>query len=70
MEEPQPATLTTTVSTSAASKVSISARAYRCASASRPECMLSAPQQRCRDGATTSQPSAPSTRAVAALTCG
>ena len=41
-----------------------------CASASRPLWTLSAPQQPCRRGITTSQPSAASTRAVAALTSG
>ena len=70
MAEPQPAALTTTWSTPAASKVSMAALANAWASASRPACRLRAPQQPWVDGATTSQPSAARTRAVAALTSG
>lgn len=68
--EPQPAALTTTASTSAASKVSMTCRANRTASGSRPACADSAPQQPCRRGATTSQPSLVSTLTVAAFTSG
>src|SRR5215218_10399807 len=70
MAEPQPAALTTTWSTPAASKVSMAALANAWASASRPACRLRAPQQPWPAGATTSQPSAARTRAVAALTSG
>ena len=45
MAEPQPAALTTTWSTPAASKVSMAALANAWASASRPACRLRAPQQ-------------------------
>ncbi len=45
-------------------------RANCAASATRPECSDSAPQQPCDRGMITSQPSAASTRAVAALTAG
>jgi hypothetical protein len=70
IDEPQPAAFTTTCSTPARSKVSMSRRAKPCASASRPLCTLSAPQQPCAGGTTTSQPSAASTRIVAAFTSG
>src|SRR3954454_14457253 len=70
MLDPQPAALTTTVSTPAASKVSMVARANRAASSSRPLCTDNAPQQPWAGGTMTSQPSAASTRAVAALTPG
>src|SRR6266508_1974180 len=59
MAAPQPAALTTTSSTPAASKVAMASLANACASASRPACRLSAPQQPWPAGATTSQPSAP-----------
>jgi hypothetical protein len=52
------------------SKVSISRRANPCASASRPLCTLSAPQQPCPAGISTSQPSAARIRTVAELTSG
>ena len=70
MAEPHPAELTTIASTAACSKVAIVRRAKAAASASRPECSDSAPQQPCPRGMITSQPSAASTRAVAAFTCG
>ena len=70
MAEPQPAELTTIVSTPARSNVSIVRRAKAAASASRPECSDSAPQQPWLRGMITSQPSIASTRAVAAFTCG
>jgi hypothetical protein len=50
--------------------VAIVRRANRTASLARPVCSDSAPQQLCRAGMTTSQPSAASTRAVASLTPG
>ena len=68
--DPQPAELTTIASTPAASNVSIVRCANLTASAARPECSDSAPQQPCERGMITSQPSAASTRAVAALTRG
>ena len=70
MAEPHPAELTTTASTPACSNRAIVRRAKAAASASRPECSDSAPQQPCPRGMITSQPSAASTRAVAAFTCG
>ena len=70
MAEPQPAELTTTASTPACSNMAIVRRANALASASRPECSDSAPQQPWPRGMITSQPSAASTRAVAALTRG
>ena len=68
--DPQPAALITIASTpaSAGSNASMKRRASASASVSRPECIISAPQQPCAWGITTSQPSAASTRAVAALT--
>src|SRR6185437_1241443 len=68
--DPQPAELTTIASTPAASNVVMVRCANRMASSARPECKESAPQQPCPRGMITSQPSAASTRAVAALTCG
>ena len=56
-------------STPACSNTSIARRAKARASGSRPACSASAPQQPCARGATTSQPSAASTRTVASLTC-
>ena len=70
MAEPHPAELTTTASTPACSNRVIVRWAKAAASASRPECSESAPQQPCPRGMITSQPSAASTRAVAAFTCG
>ncbi len=70
MAEPQPAELTTIASTPARSNVSIVCRAKATASASRPECSDSAPQQPWPRGMITSQPSVARTRAVAAFTCG
>ena len=68
MAEPQPAAFTTTVSTPASSKTSMVDLAKRIASSSRPAWPESAPQQPCPAGTTTSNPSAASTRAVAAFT--
>src|SRR5262249_40290289 len=68
--EPQPAELTTIASTPARSNVAMVRRANPAASEARPECSDSAPQQPCPAGMMTSQPSAASTRAVAALTAG
>ncbi len=68
--EPQPAELTTIASTPACSNVAIVRWAKAAASASRPECSDSAPQQPWSRGMITSHPSAASTRAVAAFTCG
>ena len=70
MAEPQPAELTTIASTPARSNVSIVCRAKAFASASRPECSDSAPQQPWPRGMITSHPSVARTRAVAAFTCG
>jgi hypothetical protein len=66
--EPHPAELITTVSTPARSNSAIVCSANLAASAARPECSDSAPQQPWPGGTITSQPSAASTRAVAALT--
>jgi hypothetical protein len=66
--DPQPAALMTIASTPARSKVSIMARARSIACGSWPACTISAPQQPWSDGAITSQPSARSTRTVAAFT--
>src|SRR5215472_6047240 len=68
--EPQPAALVTMVSTLARSKASIVCLANSMAAASSPACTSNAPQQVCACGATTSQPSAVSTRVVAAFTRG
>ncbi len=70
MAEPQPAELTTTASTRASSNAAIVCRANPAASAARPLCSDSAPQQPCLRGTTTSQPSAASTRTVASFTPG
>ncbi len=66
--EPQPAALTTTLSRFSLSKVSMVLRAKFSDSSSRPAWVLRAPQQPWFLGATTSQPSAASTRTVAELT--
>src|SRR5215469_12760053 len=68
MAEPHPAELTTIVSTPARSNSAIARSANLAASAARPECSDSAPQQPWPGGTITSQPSVASTRAVAALT--
>ena len=68
--EPQPAALTTTHSTPRGLEGVDERAGESCASSSRPLCTDSAPQQPWRRGTTTSQPSACSTRAVAALTPG
>ena len=68
--EPQPAALIRIASTCSFSKLAMSARANAFASSGRPLCSDSAPQQPCPCGTTTSQPSALSTRIVAALTRG
>ena len=68
--DPQPAALMITASTWASSNRSIVCRASCTACSSSPACTSRAPQQDCAAGATTSHPSAASTRAVAALTCG
>jgi hypothetical protein len=70
MAEPQPAELTTIASTPARSNVSMVCRAKAIASASRPACSDSAPQQPWPRGMITSHPSVARTRAVAAFTCG
>ena len=70
MADPQPAEFTTIASSLASSNVSISRLANATASARRPSCSDSAPQQPWLAGMTTSQPSLASTRAVALFTCG
>ena len=64
--EPQPAAFVTIASYPASARSSSRARATP--SSSRPACACSAPQQPCARGTCTSNPSAASTRAVAALT--
>src|SRR5919199_6568539 len=66
--EPQPAALTITLSRFSASKVSMVFLAKSRDSSPRPAWVLKAPQQPWFLGARTSQPSAASTRTVAALT--
>ena len=70
MADPQPAELTTIASTPASSNTEIVAFASRSACAERPACSDSAPQHPWSRGMITSQPSAASTRAVAAFTPG
>ena len=69
-DEPQPAALTTMASIPAPRTCRSAARRTAAPRPRRPLCTHSAPQQPCPRGITTSQPSAASTRAVAALTSG